>query len=61
MMATWEGSKIVMPNVDNPDGVKIIKELQGYKLVITQTKKDDVTAKRISSDANMMHAVAVNL
>ena len=46
MMATWEGNKIVMTNVNNPDGVKIIKELQGDKLIITQTK-GGVTAKRV--------------
>ena len=46
MIATWEGNKQVLTNVDNPDDVKITRELQGDKLVITQTK-GDVTARRI--------------
>ena len=46
MLTTWEGNKQVAVNVDNPDGVKITRELQGGKLVIKQTK-GDVTATRI--------------
>ena len=46
MLTTWEGNKQVSVNVDNPDGLKIIRELQGDKMVIKQTK-GDVTATRI--------------
>ena len=46
MIANWEGNKQVLTNVDNPDDVKITRELQGDKLVITQTK-GGVTARRI--------------
>ena len=46
MIATWEGNKQVLTNVDNPDDLKITRELQGDKLVMTQTK-GDVSARRI--------------
>ena len=46
MIATWESNKQVLTNVDNPDDLKITRELQGDKLVMTQTK-GDVTARRI--------------
>ena len=46
MLTTWEGNKQVAVNVDNPDGVKITREVQGDKMVVKQTK-GDVTATRI--------------
>ena len=46
MIAAWEGNKQVITNADNPDGIRMTRELQGDKLVITQTN-GDVTATRI--------------
>ena len=46
MVATWEGNKQVLTNVDNPNDLKITRELQGDKLVITKTK-GDVSTRRI--------------
>ena len=46
MIATWEGNKQVITNVDNPDDIRMTRELQGDKLIITQTN-GDVTATRI--------------
>ena len=46
MIATWEGNKLVITNVDNPKGIRMTRELQGDKLVITQTN-GDVAARRI--------------
>ena len=46
MIAAWEGNKQVIANVDNPGGIRMTRELQGDKLVITQSNID-VTARRI--------------
>lgn len=46
MLPTWEGNKQVLTNVNNPDGVKVVRELEGDKLVMTQSK-GDVSCRRI--------------
>ena len=46
MIATWEGNKQMITNVDNPNDIRMTRELQGDTLVITQTN-GDVTARRI--------------
>lgn len=46
MMPAWEGDKQVITNVNDSNGVKITRELEGGKLVQTQTK-GSVTCKRI--------------
>ena len=47
MMAVWEGNKQVITNVDDPEnGIKMTRELEGDKLVMTQSK-GGVTCRRI--------------
>ncbi len=45
MMASWDGGKQVIKPADDPDGITITREIEGDKLIMTQTKGDVATRR----------------